>query len=94
MCYCSEFNGRPGGDGVDVCTSAEIGEMACGNLRNREELLRLLNDLPQTPVASPAEVLHFIECNQLMGLAVVSIDIHPLAATALAEDAMLRSANT
>ena len=24
-----------------------IGELACGNLRNRDEVLRLLNDLPQ-----------------------------------------------
>jgi len=42
-----------------------IGELACGNLRNRDEIFRLLNDLPQSPVASPAETLHFIERNQL-----------------------------
>ena len=66
-----------------------IGELACGNLRNRDEILRLLNDLPQSPVASPAEALHFIERNQLMGLGVGYIDIHLLAATALAENAML-----
>ena len=65
------------------------GELACGNLRNRDEILRLLNDLPQSPVASPAEALHFIERNQLMGLGVGYIDIHLLAATALAENAML-----
>ena len=66
-----------------------ISELACGNLRNRDEILRLINDLPQSPVASPAEALHFIECNQLMGLGVGYIDIHLLAATALAEKAML-----
>ena len=65
------------------------GELACGNLRNRDEILRLLNDLPQSPVASPAEALHFTERNQLMGLGVGYIDIHLLAATALAENAML-----
>jgi len=65
------------------------GELACGNLRNRDEILRLLNDLPQSPVASPAEALHFIERNQLMGLGVGYIDIHLLAVTALAENAKL-----
>ena len=65
------------------------GELACGNLRNREEILSLLDNLPQSPVASPAEARHFIERNQLMGLGVGYIDIHLLAATALAENALL-----
>lgn len=65
------------------------GELACGNLRNREEILRLLNDLPQSPVASPAEALHFIERNQLMGQGIGYIDVHLLAATALAESTLL-----
>ncbi|HEB57226.1 MAG TPA: type II toxin-antitoxin system VapC family toxin [Gammaproteobacteria bacterium] len=66
-----------------------IGELACGNLRNREEILRLLNDLPQSPVASPDEALHFIEQNQLMGKGIGYIDVHLLAATALAENTLL-----
>lgn len=65
------------------------GELACGNLRNRVEILELLNNLPQSPVASATEALHFIESNQLMGLGVGYIDIHLLAATALAENATL-----
>ncbi|MCG7899011.1 MAG: type II toxin-antitoxin system VapC family toxin [Candidatus Thiodiazotropha weberae] len=66
-----------------------VGELACGNLRNRDEILRLLNDLPQSPIATPAEALHFIESHHLMGLGVGYIDIHLLAATALAENARL-----
>lgn len=66
-----------------------IGELACGNLRNREEILRLLNDLPHSPVASPIEALHFIEHNQLMGQGIGYIDVHLLAATALAESTLL-----
>ena len=66
-----------------------IGELACENLRNRDEILKLLNDLPQSPVASPTEALNFIERHQLMGLGVGYIDIHLLAATALAVNAML-----
>lgn len=44
-----------------------IGELACRNLRKRDDVLRLLNDLPQAPVASYEEVLHLIESYKLMG---------------------------
>lgn len=43
-----------------------IGELACGNLRKRTDVLRLLNDLPQAPVASQEEALLFIERNALI----------------------------
>lgn len=66
-----------------------IGELACGYLSNRDEIIGLLNDLPLSPVASTAEALHFIEHNKLMGLGVGYIDIHLLAATALAGDTLL-----
>ena len=66
-----------------------VGELACGNLRNRDEILKLLNDLPESPVATSEEVLSFIESHQLMGLGVGYIDIHLLAATTLAENALL-----
>ena len=62
-----------------------IGELACGNLRNRVELLTLLTDLPQAPVASDAEVLFFIERHRLMGRGIGYIDAHLLAATALGD---------
>ena len=70
-----------------------IGELACGNLRKRDEILRLLGDLPQSPVASSEEALRFIEHNQLMGKGIGYIDIHLLAATALAGDAVLWTAD-
>lgn len=66
-----------------------IGELACGNLRKRDEILRLFNDLPLSPVASQAEALLFIERNNLMGQGIGYIDIHLLAATALAENTLL-----
>ena len=62
-----------------------IGELACGNLRKRDDVLRLLNDLPQVPVTSQEEVLHFIERNKLMGQGIGFIDAHLLASTALAD---------
>lgn len=61
-----------------------IGELACGNLHKREDVLRLLNDLPQAPVASHEEALHIIESNKLMGRGIGYIDAHLLASVALA----------
>lgn len=62
-----------------------IGELACGNLQNRLELLSHLSNLPQAPVAKHSEVLHLIEHHQLMGRGVGYIDIHLLASARLAE---------
>ncbi len=44
---------------------------------------------PQVPVASQEEVLHFIECNKLMGQGIGFIDAHLLASTALADAAFI-----
>jgi hypothetical protein len=47
------------------------GELACGNLKNRDEVLRLLKDLPQSTIATDSEVLYFIEHHKLMGAGLV-----------------------
>ena len=44
-----------------------IGELACGNLHNRGEVLNLLSRLAEIPVIADAEVLFFIERHRLMG---------------------------
>ncbi len=56
-----------------------IGELACGNLENREEILEELLQLPMIKTASDAEVLSFIEHKRLMGRGVGFIDCHLLA---------------
>jgi len=66
-----------------------IGELACGNLRRRWEILRLLGELPQAPVASNAEVLEFIERRHLMGRGIGFVDAHLLASVTLAGSARL-----
>lgn len=66
-----------------------LGELACGNLKNRKEVLWLLAELPAAPVATEQEVLGFIERYQLMGRGIGYIDIHLLAAVALADNARL-----
>jgi len=60
-----------------------IGELACGNLANRAEVLLLLHNLPSVSLATDAEVLFYIERQQLMGRGIGYIDAHLLAATAL-----------
>lgn len=42
-----------------------IGELACGNLKNRQEILNLLNNLPSCSAANEAEVLYFIDQHRL-----------------------------
>jgi hypothetical protein len=64
-----------------------VGELACGNLRNRVEVLTLLRELPQVTVATDAEVLYFIEQHGLTGRGIGYIDAHLLAAVSLATPA-------
>ena len=64
-----------------------LGELACGNLRNRAEVLRLLGDLPVAPTATDAEARAFIEHRALMGRGIGYIDVHLLASTVLAAPA-------
>jgi predicted nucleic acid-binding protein len=61
-----------------------IGELACGHLVNRLELLHLLGALPVVPVADHDEVLAFIERRRLMGRGLGWIDMHLLASATLA----------
>jgi hypothetical protein len=60
-----------------------IGELACGNLRNRGDVLELLQGLPAAVVASDSEVLLLIEREQLMGLGIGYVDAHLLASAKL-----------
>ncbi len=66
-----------------------VGELACGQLKSRTEILTLLAALPQARVAQEQEVLFFIEQHKLMGRGIGYIDAHLLAATALTEGARL-----
>ena len=65
------------------------GELACGNLANREEVLGQLALLPQAVKASDDEVLWFVERNGLMGRGIGLVDAHLLAATALSPDVLM-----
>lgn len=60
-----------------------IGELACGHLQNRKELMTLWQNLPSASMASHDEVLFFLENNGLMGRGIGWVDLHLLAATLL-----------
>ena len=60
-----------------------IGELACGNLRNRNEVLGLLQSLPRLPATTEDETLFFIEQQRLMGRGIGYVDVHLLAAAVI-----------
>ena len=62
-----------------------VGELACGRIRNRQEVLGLLRSLPVVPVATDDEALQYIDSHQLMGRGIGYVDVHLLASTALAD---------
>lgn len=66
-----------------------MGELACGNLRNRARILEDLGALPFAPRATDDEALEFLETRQLMGRGIGIVDVHLLASAALAGDARL-----
>lgn len=66
-----------------------IGELACGNLKNRREVLDLLAALPSTVVATGEETLHFIDQRRLMGRGIGWVDVHLLASVMMTEAAQL-----
>lgn len=66
-----------------------VGELACGNLRDRIQALEFLSDLPEVTIAFAEEVLVFIEQHQLMGKGIGYVDANLLASTALHESARL-----
>lgn len=66
-----------------------IGELACGNLKNRNYILSMLSNLPTADEASDGEVIKFIEKRSLYGRGIGYIDMHLLASAALTADARL-----
>lgn len=72
-------------EGDVICHPFVVGELACGNLKNRAEILSLLQTLPIAVHAEHEEVMHFIENYSLMGKGLGYIDVHLLASAMLAK---------
>ena len=66
-----------------ACHPLVIGELACGNLRNREGILTLLSELPMALSAEHTEALKLLHDEQLHGRGLGWVDIHLLASARL-----------
>ena len=60
-----------------------VGEITCGSLTQRSEVLGLLNALPSVIVARDSEALTLIERRHLYGRGVGWLDVHLLASALL-----------
>ena len=65
-----------------------VGEIACGNLFDREEILNLLSQLPAATEATHQEVMVLVESRRLFGRGVGWIDCHLLASALLTESGL------
>jgi hypothetical protein len=72
-------------DGLVVCHPLIVGELACGNLKNRQEIISLLKSLPMAVIAEHEEVMQFIHDYSLMGKGLGYIDMHLLASALLTQ---------
>ena len=70
--------------GEVLCHPFVIGELACGSLANRSEVLALLGALDRPPAATHGEVLGILEDHQLYGRGLGWIDAHLLTSALLA----------
>lgn len=68
-------------DGQVLCHPFVVGELACGNLRRREEVLGLLMALPEARLAEHQEVLQLLDSARLSGRGLGWIDLHLLASS-------------
>ena len=66
-----------------------VGELACGTLNARRQILDLLRALPQVPVADDEEILMFIEHHRLMGRGIGYVDVHLLASAQITDGTLL-----
>ncbi len=71
-------------DAEVMCHPFIIGELACGNLKNRNDVISLLQALPMAPTIEFDEFLFFIEKNNLMGKGIGFVDVQLLASAQLA----------
>lgn len=71
-----------------LCHPFIVGELACGNLINRSEILGALQELPSAPTIELGEFLHFVDRNMLYGVGIGPVDIHLLAAALLSDAAL------
>jgi predicted nucleic acid-binding protein len=76
-------------DGSAMSHPFVIGELALGNLRQRDVILEALAALPQAIVAETEEVLGLITAEALHGRGIGYVDAHLIASVRLTAEAVL-----
>ena len=66
-----------------------LGEISCGNIKNRATVLQLLGNLALCPAATDYEVMYLIDQKRLIGLGIWFIDAHLLASCLLDHGTLL-----
>jgi predicted nucleic acid-binding protein len=66
-----------------------IGELACGSLKDREQILWFLGKLPTAVVAEHEEVMRLVESKKLFSAGIGWIDAHLIASALLARAGLL-----
>lgn len=60
-----------------------IGEISCGAMKHRKEIIQLMLRLPQAEILAMTEALSFIEDHQCYGKGIGWVDVHLLASAML-----------
>jgi predicted nucleic acid-binding protein len=71
-------------DGQVLVHPFVVGELGCGSLRKRQEVLSFMGRLESLSVASDAEARRLIEVRRLMGRGLGWVDVHLLTSCVLA----------
>jgi predicted nucleic acid-binding protein len=66
-----------------LCHPFVIGELACGMLQNREEILTMLRALPEAHLLEHEEVMSFLDGRRVYGRGIGWVDAHLLGSTLL-----------
>lgn len=69
--------------GLVACHPHIVGELACGSLKNRNEIIQLLEALPMANVLEHVEIMEFIESRKLMSIGIGYVDVHLLGSSLL-----------
>ena len=71
--------------GLVACHPFIIGELACGDIKNRYEIINLLNDLPSTDILDHSEIMEFIEYRKIMNKGIGYVDVNLLGSALVSE---------
>ena len=89
--WVEHFRGREKGlagplaEGLVLMHPFVMGELACGNLKDRSLVLSHLNSLPSAKIATHNEALQFLDRHKTWGQGLGWIDVHLLASALISD---------